>query len=346
MAEPQATASEHRHPTFGWLTAREDGTVFSDNVSRVVGSKCAATGRWVVSVPNAKGKRPVNRARIIYEAWYGILLPKGHEVDHVNDVKDDDRPCNLQLLLKADNVRKHAQKCKERIVRGGNAARASPVEAINPEGTCVTFATIIEAASCIGVSSSTLFNALSKLRPAARHTFAGGAGKGWCVWRRVFADLPGEEWRKLNVTRLDGKIQSIRVSNHGRVQWLNRAPTFGSNKNGYREVGVRNIAHLVHRLVARAFLGDPPAEDAVVNHIDSDRANNRVANLEWATQAENVAHSLGKRMRVTSPDGEVRYYDSGRAASEALGRQADFATMHVRTHGSKRTRDGELIEIV
>lgn len=51
---------------------------------------------------------------------------------------------------------------------------------------------------------------------------------------------------------------------------------------------VRKIAS-VHRLVAAAFI---PNSDLApnINHIDCDRANNVASNLEWCTQAENLAH--------------------------------------------------------
>lgn len=42
----------------------------------------------------------------------------------------------------------------------------------------------------------------------------------------------------------------------------------------------------VHRLVAQAFIPREEGKD-IVNHIDSDRQNNHVDNLEWSTYAEN-----------------------------------------------------------
>jgi hypothetical protein len=45
----------------------------------------------------------------------------------------------------------------------------------------------------------------------------------------------------------------------------------------------------VHRLVALAFLGEPPSSQHQVAHNDGDRQNNRLNNLRWATGAENLA---------------------------------------------------------
>jgi hypothetical protein len=62
--------------------------------------------------------------------------------------------------------------------------------------------------------------------------------------------------------------------------------TFGklNEKTGYLEIASVRI----HRIVATAIHGEPPSKEYVVDHIDTNRQNNRPDNLRWVTRLENV----------------------------------------------------------
>ena len=115
---------------------------------------------------------------------------------------------------------------------------------------------------------------------------------------------PQEEWRP--VVGYDGYYE---VSSLGRVKSVgNRKGSWKTphilktqdNGKGYKVVCLHRDGgysfKTVHRLVAVAFI--PNQENrSDVNHIDGDKSNNVVWNLEWATKSENAIHArdvLGK----------------------------------------------------
>ncbi len=66
---------------------------------------------------------------------------------------------------------------------------------------------------------------------------------------------------------------------------LDNVWTFGiPGRNGYMTIN----AEFIHRIVATAFIGDAPTPQHIVDHIDTNRQNNRPENLRWLTKLENI----------------------------------------------------------
>lgn len=99
------------------------------------------------------------------------------------------------------------------------------------------------------------------------------------------------------------------VSNLGRVKSMDRIITRKDgisqfrkgiikipkiNSDGYHTVTLskngNNKTLGIHILVARHYISNPENKSEV-NHIDFNRKNNRVDNLEWCTHQENIQHS-------------------------------------------------------
>jgi hypothetical protein len=87
------------------------------------------------------------------------------------------------------------------------------------------------------------------------------------------------------LVRDNGSVYRKRRSNY-RKRPNDEKWTFGiqNKSSGYMHFG----SHVAHRIVAFAFLGNPPSEKHVVDHIDTNRCNNRIENLRWVTRLENI----------------------------------------------------------
>ena len=123
---------------------------------------------------------------------------------------------------------------------------------------------------------------------------------------------------------IDGYIGFYQVSNLGRVKRLEHADKMGhvykerivkcsDNGNGYIRVHLskNGVAewHLVHRLVAKAFITTKKNCD-IVNHLDNNPSNNRVDNLEWTDDKGNMQHATKQGRMHYQPQNLLKAQES------------------------------------
>lgn len=118
-----------------------------------------------------------------------------------------------------------------------------------------------------------------------------------------------------NVYNSKGKILKPSVSN-----------------NGYSMVSLSNRStkhkrFLVHRLVAMAFIPNPN-NLTQVNHIDRDKTNNNVENLEWCTPLENLLHSNVIEKASKAKYRKVRCVTTGKMYSSIKEATVDMGLSH------------------
>jgi len=78
-------------------------------------------------------------------------------------------------------------------------------------------------------------------------------------------------------------------------------------RHGYKGITLYNKGkfktHQLHRLIMLTFKQDEYFEGALVNHKNNIKYDNRLENLEWCTQKENIQHMI-KQGRNNTPKGE------------------------------------------
>lgn len=95
-------------------------------------------------------------------------------------------------------------------------------------------------------------------------------------WKQI-PNLPYEISSLGKIRNLQGKVLKTYIQNSGYEQI----------KINYQGL---HIHKSIHRLVAEAFIPNPLNKE-YVNHIDGNKLNNIVDNLEWCTNSENILHA-------------------------------------------------------
>ena len=125
-----------------------------------------------------------------------------------------------------------------------------------------------------------------------------------------------EEWRTVVIN--DEVYDNYEVSNYGNVKNIkyNRLIKQVKDKGGYLIVCLsKNKKHKnfkVHRLVASVFLvNDDVINKTQVNHIDENKENNMINNLEWVTPRQNINHGTCVERRAKNNSKKVRCVETG-----------------------------------
>ncbi len=121
------------------------------------------------------------------------------------------------------------------------------------------------------------------------------------VVKKVTEELKNQGWKEEEkisevetFVKIDG-FENYEVSNLGKIRNIKSGRILKPHlhHSGYLVHGLcENNKHkklFLHRIIATAFI-DNPDEKPQVNHIDENKLNNDLSNLEWCTERENIVH--------------------------------------------------------
>ena len=119
--------------------------------------------------------------------------------------------------------------------------------------------------------------------------------------------LVWERWKKVP------ELKNVKVSSLGRVKINGKIIRPKVNIKGYFVVEYEDRLYLVHRLVAKAFLKHNLDKYDTIDHLDQNKRNNSLSNLEIVTKEENLRRAnanLDLSLGITDiPDWKIRISD-------------------------------------
>ena len=172
------------------------------------------------------------------------------------------------------------------------------------------------------------------------------------IMEEIYKDIQGfEGYEVSNKGNVRTKIGKKTIRNDGRVRiWNQRVLKPQINTKGYYVVKLykngKQYTKTIHRLLMIAFY--PENVKDTVNHIDGNKKNNNIDNLEWCTYSENMLHALDTGLNNCSQgvdlikDGEIKHFRSLSLASIFLGHNVGYLSGEIKK-GKKNVKGYEII---
>ncbi len=271
-----------------------------------------SNNRILKSTPNIYKKMAVTiiaddgtlKTRHVHTIVASVFLPPDESrpfVFHKNKDMTDNTVDNLMFMNKSELTKTR----RKRIIV---EKYGHPVNCLKDGVIIHTYDSVREASRLTGATQYDI----SKACRGVGDILHGGE------WQYVHRDSPDDEMRYL-------ESYGIYVSNYGRVKKSHTGHVgFGCKlASGYRSVRCDGKSHMVHNLVALAFLGERP-RGTTVDHIDRNRENNHISNLRYATASEQALNtvrtaklSTARRVHRFTVDGQyLQSFESIRVASK------------------------------
>jgi hypothetical protein len=213
-------------------------------------------------------------------------------VNHKNNIRYDNRLCNLEWSTITEQSI-HKYKTNNKFEKRTNVKSIWRLDC-NTLEKLEKYESTTEASKWIKANNlTTSKNLLSlgqKLINVSNGKTKSAYGYKWLYEEDEMDYFEDEIWKEIEFEIIG--INNYYVSNYGRIK-NNKSEIckLKPNSHGYIKISINKKSYSVHRLVSLAFIQNIENKE-FVNHIDGNKSNNNLKNLEWATCLENNIHKI------------------------------------------------------
>lgn len=262
------------------------------NEKKILKQRKCLNGYPIIGLVNDFGKRINCRVHsLLYYTYYDKI--EDYSIDHINRIRDDNRLENLREISIKKQIKNRVISNKNKFCR--KIYRICP----NTNKILAEYNSIKDAK--IWLRENTKYSVGNCLSDIAKkngkiYNFIWKYKENEIIeneeWKLINIDDFKELWNIINIDKIK-KYNGYYISTKGRLKNQSNALLYGSINGGYLYYATVRA----HILVACVFIKNTDIKNKIyVNHIDHDKLNNSINNLEWVSQSENcLAYKKFKR---------------------------------------------------